>query len=619
MIGAKTFCWLNCRHLARASIFTLAIICPTTIYAQSFGAALTAYLDGETEAARLQMHELADAGNLDALLFLAEDAQRQFGLSETGERATALYARAAAQGSNHAQRRLGDIYKQRAEDASSAEDRHALFQVARHWYQQASAQGNAHAALAFARLLSNGLGGAADPEEALTLYTLAAEADQPGADRELGLLLMQQNRFDDAVVWLFAAAEGGDPDAQAVLSELYLLGIAVEQSDSSSLHWLEQSAAGGNISAQRDLAARYWSGIGVPQDRDRAYSLLQAAADGGNVMAQNDLGWMHYRGLGMPLDYGLARQYFTAAAELGSAEGQYRLAQMVKLSQGGDSLGPIEDNRQATDLLLSSAQQGYLPAQMALARQYEAGIGMFRDDEQALFWYRAAAEQGDTDAEGAVSRMLAQGRGVPRFEDGPVSHFGHLPEVLFVTGPFNAGDGERITSAINRIQPSVIVLHSRGGIVAEAMEVADIIHDRGIITYVPSRAECLSACVYVFSAGRERFAEGQIGVHQLQAAEGNAVVPMADFQAIISQILRAMNQYDVPPFLIERILGSSDMYILTNSERNQITRGHDGLSDSINIEMIESVLEYQFSESRPENMPMITNNAAPTLDIAPQQ
>jgi TPR repeat protein len=601
---------LKLRALVCLSVLGLTVVGPTTASAQGFGAALAAYLNGDTDDALAQMRVLAAEGNIDALLFLAEDAQRRFVPRGVTEQATELYARAAGQGSIHAQRRLGDVYNQRAQEAQDAEERQSFFRVARHWYRQASDQGNAPAALALARLVQNGLGGPADPAEALALYTLVAEAGHPGADRELGLLLLQQSRFDEAIVWILAAAEGGDPDAQAVLSELYLLGIAVEQSDVNSLHWLEQAAATGHSAARRDLAARYWSGVGVPQDRDRALSLLHAAAESGNVLAQIDLGWMHYRGLGVPLDYGLARDFFTAAAEAGSPEGQYRLAQMAQLAQGGVSYGLEENYRQAVELYLAAAWQGHLPAQLALASLYESGIVPFRDDEQALFWYRAAAEQGDADAMEAAATMLAQGRGVPRFEDGPVSHFGNMPQVLFVAGAFDTGDGARISAAIDLFMPEVIVLHSQGGIVAEAMEVADLIHERGLSTFVPNGAECLSACVYVFSAGRQRILQGELGVHQLQAAERNAVVPIGDLQAVISQILAAMNQYAVPSFLIERILGSSEMYVLTESERNQISRGSLEAIEWINTDLIESILDFQFADYGADQPSAMTDRAA---------
>lgn len=597
MKDAGALSWVKVRQLMCLSVLCLAVTGPTPLHAQGFGAALAAYLDGNTDEALSQMHVLADDGNVDALLFLAEEAQRRFDLGDMTDRAIVYYARAAEQGSSHAQRRLGDVYALRAEDAQAPQVQRSLYETARRWYRQASDQGNAQAALALARLVRHGLGGPADPAGALELYTLAAEAGLPGADQELGLLLLQENRFDEAIVWILGAAEAGDPEAQAVLSELYLLGIAVEQSDTLSLHWLERAAEAGHISAQRDLAARYWSGVGMPQDRDRAFALLQAAAEGGNLLAQIDLGWMHYRGLGIPLDYGRARDYFTAAADAGSAEGQFRLAQMVQLGQGGRDLGPSENHRQARELLLAAARQGYLPAQLELARQYETGFAAFRDEEQALVWYRAAAEQGDADAAQAAERMLSQGRGVARFDDGPVSHFGHLPQVLFVSGSFDAGDGARISAAIDRFSPQVIVLHSQGGIVGEAMEVADLIHQRGLATYIPPGAECVSACVYVFSAGRQRIVQGELGVHQLQAAQGDAVVPIRDFQAVISQILAAMNRYAVPSFLIERILGSSDMYFLTWNERNQLSRGSLEDVEGIDTELIRSVLDYQFAEN----------------------
>lgn len=586
------------KTLSFLAILVSSSLGPSVSLAQGFGAALAAYLSGATDDATEQMHVLAAAGNVDALLFLAEDAQSNIFLSDANERAVEYYERAAAQGASYAQRRLGEIYSHRAEETADADDRHALFSIARTWYQQAATGGNIQAAFALAQLLQNSQGDPADPTEVLRLLTQAAEADHPGADRELGLLHLQQNNFSDAIMWLQPAAEGGDPHAQAILSKMYLLGIGVEQSDERSLHWLEQAATSGHQTAQRDLAVRYWSGVGVPQDRPRAITLLRAAAENGNVLAQLNLGAMHYRGLGVSQDYALAREYFAAAAEAGSSEAQFSLAQMVQLAQGGPSLGLSQNYLQAMDLFLSAARQGYLPAQLELARLYETGIVRFRDQEKALFWYQAAAQNGDEIAAAAAAVMLSEGRGVARFIDGPVSHFGHLSQVLFIAGEFRNGDGERVSEAIDKFQPKIVVLDSPGGIVAEAIRVADLIHEREISTYIPVGAECLSACVYVFSSGKKRIAQGELGVHQLKPAEDNAVVPLGDFQAIISQILSAMNRYNVPYFLTERILSSSDMYFLTELERVQVSRGEVEDFENLNLQLIESVLAYQFSSDR---------------------
>jgi uncharacterized protein len=598
-------CWLlKIRVFFFQSMLLVAIVGPNILFAQSFGEALSAYLSGKTDDALDQMRTLADGGNVDALLFLAENAQFTILPRALTDLSVESYERAAQQGSSHAQRRLGDIFTQRALGTDELDARLSFFERARNWYQQAAALGNAQAALALGRLLRNGEGGEADLEAALPFFFQAAEAGLPGADSELGLLLIQKNNFAEAISWIKSAAEADDPHAQALLSNLYLLGVAVEQSDELSLLWLERAATSGDYTAQRDLAGRYWSGVGVQKDRQEAVSLLQSASIGGNALAQITLGSMHYVGLEVELNYDLARDYFVAAADTGSLEAQYYLARMVQLAQGDESLGLAQNYLQAIELYRSAAQQNYLPAQEELARQYENGIVRYRDEEQALYWYQRAAKQGSSYAAEAAAAMIAQGRGVEKFQDGPVSYFAHLSEVLFVVGAIGSNDGQRITSAIDRFQPNIIVFHSQGGVVGEAMVVADLIHERGLSTLVPASAECLSACVYMFSAGLDRDAQGRLGVHQLQTAQDTTVVPIADIQAVISQILSAMNRYAVPPFMVERILGSSEMYYLSDTEKEQVSRGGRAVINGIDHDLLESVLQYQFMDLDKDLIPV---------------
>lgn len=586
----------------KKSCLAILLVCmmatkPSVSYAEGFGAAFANYLSGERDIALQEMRALADEGNIDALIFLAEDAQRQFNLVEATSLASELYERAATQGSGHAQRRLGDLYDQRARNTQDANEQLALFEEAARWYRQAADQGIAPAAYALARYAENGTVGPSDADEALAFYTQAAEANHAEAARELGILLIRQGSFEAAEQRLLIAAEANDAAAQLILSDMYRLGLGVEQNDDVSSMWLERAANAGDHSAQRSLAVNYWSGIGAPRDRETSVSMLRSAADSGNTLAQLDLGWMYYRGIEVPLDYGLAREFFSMAANSGSAEAQYRLATMVMFAQGGRDLGVTENYRQAMELFRTSAEQGYLPAQLELARLYENGVANFRDDVEALRWYRAAAERGNAEAAEAVASMLSEGRGVPHFQDGPVHHFGHLPNVLFLVGPIDESDGTTTIDAIDRFEPDLVILHSPGGNVGEAMEIAETIFLREISTYVPPIAQCLSACVYLFGAGANRYSYGAIGVHQLQTANENAAVPIAELQIVIAEIISALNRYEVPSFVVERSLQSSDMYFLSPDELESFSREGSPLVDYIDVRLIDALLAYQFDMS----------------------
>lgn len=577
-----------------APLFLVAALYASEVHGENFGSVLADHLNGDTEAALSQARDLAELEDIDAILFLAQEAQRRFFQVPGSEPATELYAKAASLGSAQAQLRLGQIYHQRALEADNAVDQQSQFRVARHWYRLAAEQKHIAAAFALAGLLRNGHGGPQSLAEAAEYYRIAAEAGFPGAGLEFGLMLVRQNDFEQAKSWILEAAETGDANAQSVLAEMYLFGLGVEQNDLLSLNWLSLAAESGHQGAQRDLAARYWSGLGVIQDQEKAISLLQAAADGGNVSAQLDLGWMTYRGLGLPINYELARQYFEAAAEAGAPEGNFRLAQMIQ--NGNLGYYDAETNqRLVADKYRLAAEQGYLPAQLALAVLYESGHVNVRNLEQALIWYKAAADNGDPRGRDAYETMFEQGRGVPRFDDGPVSHFSNLPDVLFLTGSLGSGDFARINAAIDRYEPSLIVLDSPGGVVADAIQTAEIIFSRGINTYVPRTGQCLSACVYIFVAGQNRLVLGDLGVHQLQAAQAEASVPIGDLQAIISQIITALNRYSVPPFMIERILSSREMYFLSRDEREVLSRNGPDLMGSFNAELTQSVFDYQFN------------------------
>jgi hypothetical protein len=88
-----------------------------------------------------------------------------------------------------------------------------------------------------------------------------------------------------------------------------------------------------------------------------------------------------------------------------------------------------------------------------------------------------------------------------------------------------------------------LVLSSSGGIVAMGLLIADDVHQRGLATLIPAGSECYSACDYVFFAGRERIAQGRLGVHQISSAAPD----VEDTQLTISDILDVLNRFDTPP------------------------------------------------------------------------
>src|SRR5438552_8077942 len=90
-------------------------------------------------------------------------------------------------------------------------------------------------------------------------------------------------------------------------------------------------------------------------------------------------------------------------------------------------------------------------------------------------------------------------------------------EVEFL-GEIDFGAAEELRRAL-ALAPSAKVLHlnSPGGEIQEAREMAQIVHERGIITTVDKL--CMSACPLVFLAGKQRYVApgAEIGFHRFES------------------------------------------------------------------------------------------------------
>lgn len=78
---------------------------------------------------------------------------------------------------------------------------------------------------------------------------------------------------------LEAAAEQGDPVAQAVLGTAYALGQGVTANPVEALKWFRKSAAQGNAEGQFQVGKRLAEGVGAPPDPAAAVPLYRKAAE----------------------------------------------------------------------------------------------------------------------------------------------------------------------------------------------------------------------------------------------------------------------------------------------------------------------------------------------------
>lgn len=119
---------------------------------------------------------------------------------------------------------------------------------------------------------------------------------------------------------------------------------------------------------------------------------------------------------------------------------------------------------------------------------------------------------------------------------------------LLVSGGINDDTAEKLQQALNRA-PAVatIVLSSDGGWVAQGLNVAAVIADRKLSTYVEDK--CVSACTIAFLAGRERSAspKARIGFHSFR------VIGMGDASGAMPTLEKVYREAGLSDAFISRV------------------------------------------------------------------
>jgi len=116
---------------------------------------------------------------------------------------------------------------------------------------------------------------------------------------------------------------------------------------------------------------------------------------------------------------------------------------------------------------------------------------------------------------------------------------------------------------------SVLILDSPGGAVHGALAIASRVRGLGMTTVILSENKCFSACALVFFAGANRWAFGELGVHQISPSNGRG--DMVGGQFALADVIEALNEYDVPSEVISVMLRTppDGMYVFSSSENRR--------------------------------------------------
>lgn len=179
---------------------------------------------------------------------------------------------------------------------------------------------------------------------------------------------------------------------------------------------------------------------------------------------------------------------------------------------------------------------------------------------------------------------------------GSFKHDRSLPGVLFLTGQIQANDSFELRRAMRDQTIDLVVTASPGGNLYEGLQIAAILHDNQIATYLPETAQCESSCANVFLGGYGRLAVGNLGVHQFFSSGPAAadVAPKnqttATTQYTTADIIGIMNQFDTPPFVYEKMFATADIYYFSAAEKARLNKGIDAPTFTVRVAEVDAFL-----------------------------
>lgn len=190
---------------------------------------------------------------------------------------------------------------------------------------------------------------------------------------------------------------------------------------------------------------------------------------------------------------------------------------------------------------------------------------------------------------------LVSGAVAGAFEEqhfGSFSVYSDEPELIYLDGSIELGAADDFMRA-RRAAPeaSTLVLASDGGHVDEAEAIARQVRGLGLATYVPLQSGCYSACAYIFFAGVDRRATGQLGVHQVSDPGFTA----HSLQRDLADLLDLLFEFGVDTRIATAMLRTPPeaLYVLDGREIAQLGVDVDGAQS---LDWLDERFGYPFSK-----------------------
>lgn len=301
-----------------------------------------------------------------------------------------------------------------------------------------------------------GTGVKKDINAAKTYYTKAAKQNSVDAQRELGVILMNEKNAKEAAPLFKSAAEHGDLSSTYYYGKLLLDGNSISQDKQQGVIYLLKAAEKGMAQAQLEIGVLYSKGDGVKKDGKQAVKWYWAAAGQNNVNAEWNLAQCCMNGTGTIRNYDEALYWYGEAINGGyrrtfkkmctedeafrnspfmlymkgmktylidknfdEAFNIFKALAKQNIVEGQTMQGVIYANKAYMKYnpkkalkLLTSASSTDATASFYLASLYEAGKGTNKDFDKALKLYEKSAADGYPTALCYLGDIYYEGRGV---------------------------------------------------------------------------------------------------------------------------------------------------------------------------------------------------------------
>ena len=316
-------------------------------------------------------------------------------------------------------------------------------------------KGNVFSSMLVANCYLKGRGVKKDQHSAIPFLRIAAEKDCTPAQVDLGYILINEKKYDEAAKWIKIGSDKGNLRCTYYYGRMLCDGRGVSQNEKEGADYLLKAAEGSYAAAMNDVANCYMNGRGLTKNTEQAVMWYKKAAGKDVKNAQWALATCYREGVGTNVNYDQALFWYGEASANGyrnafeklvrdtipatpfvaymkgmkeyynndfeSALKQFKIVAKAKVSDGNVMEAAVlanpkykKHNMKKGIKELEKAAKTNAQAMYILGSLYESGKGVDKDMAKAVDFMTKAAEMGYGRAQCALADMYYEGRGVEK-------------------------------------------------------------------------------------------------------------------------------------------------------------------------------------------------------------